>query len=440
MTKELFFISTVATCIVAATLTSCSKDESSAIENKPTECIAKYNDNLYGVEYDDYDLKACIELSESMYGGIGPAACSEVRKGNFVGRNLDWYVNRDLSAVIRVNAKGTPSDDNFYTARYASIGMVGAMPEFGIDHVKNTTEYLPVYEQLPMATGDGINENGVYIGVNVTATGETSMDPAKWKDHQWGLGAAYTNPASDKKLCVTSLVRIILDRAKSVDDAISIVKSINWYEPINFPTAGATQAFHWLICDKNTSCVLEFIDNEPVFVKTTNVNEPSLATIMTNFNNYLMKDGIIQDHGIGYERFDLLHDSYASTPETAEGMQKLMEKVWYTKSYTMSVDEPGYWATENPNPYFTAPQMYKHPEILKDERFLQVVNYNLADYNNRDSWHTLDCPVWYTTHTSVYDLTTHSLSVKLHEGIDGMKDYLTFSFDQHFPKPLSKKK
>lgn len=429
----------VAACAAAAMLTSCSKDESPAIEYKQTECLAKYNDYLYGLEYDDYDFKACTELLEERYGSIAPAACSEVRKGNFVGRNLDWYINRDLSAVIRINAKGTPSDDNFYTARYASIGMVGCMPEFGIDYVKSTTEYLPVYELLPMSTGDGINENGVYVGVNVTATGETSMDPAKWKDHQWGLGAAYTNPTSDKKLCVTSLVRVILDHATSVDDAIRIVNSINWYEPINFPIPGATQAFHWLICDKNTSCVLEFVDNTPVFVKTTNVNTPSLATIMTNFNNYLMQDGIIQDHGIGYERWDLLHDSYVYAPETAEGMQGLMEKVWYTKSYTMSIDEPGYWATENPNPYFTAPQMYKHPEILQDERYKQVVDYNVADYNNRDSWHTLDCTVWYTTHTSIYDLTTRSLSVKLHEGLDGMKEYMTFNFEQHFPRPLNKK-
>ena len=426
--------------LAAATLTSCSNSENLGAGIGQDNCVTKYNDYLYGLEYDDYDFKACVEMSEKIYGGMAPAGCSEVRKGNFVGRNLDWYINRDLSAVIRINAKGTPSDDNFYTARYASIGMVGCTPEFGLDYVKSTSEYLPVYDILPVSTGDGINEKGVYVGVNVTATGETSMDPAKWKDQQWGLGAAYTNPASDKKICVTSLVRVILDHATSVDDAIRIVKSINWYEPVNFPTPGATQAFHWLICDKNTSCVLEFVDNQPVFVKTNNVSTPSLATIMTNFNNYLMQDGIIQDHGIGYERFDLLSDNYASTPETANGMQRLMEKVWYTKSYTMTLDEPGYWATENPNEYFTAPQMYNHPEILKDKRYQQVVDYNVADYNNRDNWHTPGCTVWYTTYTSIYNIATRSMSVKLHEGLDGMKEYLNFNFDQHFSKPLNKKK
>lgn len=439
MKKENHIIFAIASCIAAAIFLSCSGDETSSAAGKSTQCMEKFNNYLYGLEYDDYDFKAGVELFEQRYGSISPAGCSEVRKGNFVGRNLDWYINCDLSAVIRINAKGTPSDDNFYTARYASIGMVGCTPEFGIGEVSNTTDYQPIYELLPMATTDGINEKGVYVGVNVTATGETSMDSTKWRDHQWGLGAAFTNPASDKKLCVTHLVRTILDHASSVEDAKRIVKSINWYEPINFPSQGASQAFHWLISDKNTSYILEFIDNEPVFVQTNEVNNPSLATIMTNFNNYLMQNGIIQDHGIGYERFDLLKDSYANTPESVEGMQGLMEKVWYTKSYTMGLDEPGYWATENPNPYFTASQMYMHPEVLEDERYQQVVNNNVADYNNRALWHTPECVVWYTTHTSIYDLTTRSLTVKLHEGIDGMKDYLTFAFDSSFPKPLAKK-
>ena len=84
--------------------------------------------------------------------------------------------------------------------------------------------------------------------------------------------------------------------------------------------------------------------------------------------------------------------------------------------------------------------MYNHPEILKDKRFQQVVDYNVADYNNRDNWHTPGCTVWYTTYTSIYNIATRSLSVKLHEGLDGMKEYLNFNFDQHFSKPLNKKK
>ncbi len=426
-------------CLVAAVITSSLLASCASKPGDKEGCLEQFNDYLYGVEYDDYDFKAGVEIFEKRYGSIAPAACSEVRKGNFVGRNLDWYINSDLSAVIRVNAKGTPSDDNFYTARYASIGMVGCMPEFGTDKVSNTTDYLPIYELLPMATSDGINEKGVYIGVNVTATGETSMDTTKWKDHQWGLGAAFTNPESDKNLCVTYLVRTILDHASSVEDAIRIVKSINWYEPVNFPHQGETQSFHWLISDKTTSCILEFIDNAPVFVQTNDVNTPSLATIMTNFNNYLMQKGIIQDHGIGYERWDLLNSCYASTPETVEGMQGLMEKVWYSKSYTMSLDEPNYWTTENPNEYFTASQMYKHPEVLKDEKYKEVVSNNLAIFNDRAKWHTPECGAWYSTHTSIYDLTTRSLTVKLHEGFDGMNDYMTFDFDSTFPKPLIKK-
>lgn len=433
-------ISAFAIVLYAVTITaffSCSDDDSGN-KKEQTDCLQKINDYLYAIEYDDYDFVAGVKRYEQLYEPTA-AGCSQVRKGSIVGRNLDWYINGDLSAIIHMNRKGDPSVDDFFTSRYASIGIVATFPDFGIDKITNTTDYNPIYERLPFTTSDGLNENGVYIGVNVTATGETSMDRSKWKYNEWGLGAAHTNTDSDKKLCVTYLVRVILDHAKSVDDAIRIVKSINWYEPKNFPKQGDSQAFHWFIADKHTNCILEFIDNEPVFVKTNDVKTASLATIMTNFNNYLWKNGIIQDHGSGYERFDLLRDNYANTPETVEGMERLMEKVWYTKSYTMKLTDPNYWATENPNEFFTAQQMYKHPEILKDERYVKIVEDNFAAYNDRSKWHTPKCTVWYTTHTSVYDIESKTLTVKLHEGLDGMKDYVTVKFSDHFPKPLAKR-
>lgn len=430
--KKMFGIAMCA--ITTASLVSCNNKG-----NDPEqECLKKINDYLYAVEYEDYDFMAGVKRYEDKF-GIATPGCTEVRKGQFVGRNLDWYINCDLAAIIRVDRKGNPETDDFNTSRYASIGMVGCMSPFSTEAVKNTTDYLSAYEFLPFSTCDGINENGVYIGSNVTATGETSMDPNNWKYNEYGVGADYTNKSSDKKFCVTYLVRVILDHAKSVEDAIRIVNSISWYEPKNFPKQGETQAFHWLLADKYTNCVLEFIDNKPVFVITTDLKTPSFATIMTNFNNYLWERGITQDHGIGYERFDLMMANYNDVPETAEGMETLMEKVWYTKSYTMNMDEPGFWTTEFTNDYYTAPEMYQHPEVLKDENFRKVVEKSIADYNDKSKWHTPTCGVWYTTHTSIYDLDSLSLRVKLHEGLDGMKSYYAVKFNDRFPNPLAKR-
>lgn len=425
-------------CAMTATMfASCSNGDQGS-QDEPKECIKKINNYLYAMEYEDYDFVDGVKWYEEKF-GIAAPGCSEVRKGNFVGRNLDWNINTDLAAIIRVDRKGNPDTDDFFTSRYASIGMVATAPSFGIDKITNTTDYHPIYERLPFTTSDGINENGVYVGVNVTATGETSMDRSKWNHDRWGVGAANTNPLSDKRFCVSYLTRVILDHAKSVEDAISIVKSISWYEPVNFPKEGATQAFHWFIADKTTNCVLEFVDNEPVVVKTNDVRNPSLATIMTNFNNYLWDKGIIQDHGMGYERYDLLADNYFLIDETAEDMEQLMEKVWYTKAYTMKFDEPYYWATDHVTDFFTAEKVYKHPEVLKDERFRESVEKECAIFNDRSKWHTPKCEAWYTTHTSVYDIEHKTLRVKLHEGLDGMQDYYPATIDDKFPNPLANK-
>lgn len=51
---------------------------------------------LYGVEYDDYDFQsgiAYLDKFKPVYAG-----CSETGKGDFVGRNLDWFINNDASA------------------------------------------------------------------------------------------------------------------------------------------------------------------------------------------------------------------------------------------------------------------------------------------------------------------------------------------------------
>lgn len=419
-------------------LISCSKGDV-----EPAARLVKFHDYLYGAEYDDYDFETAKNYIDENYYIPQRIGCSQVRKGNFVGRNLDYYINSDLNVVLRINRNGEPekatvSDTNaFFTSRYASVSIMGCAPDLTTEVVRNTTDYLPVYELLPITTLDGINENGVYAALNMDATGETSMDRSKWNPGYFGVGAAFTNPSSKLTFCTYILVRVVLDHAKSVDDAISIVESINWYDPLSF-AEGMSQSFHWLIADAKTNCILEFIDNKPVFIKTSNVSSPSLATIMTNFTNSLWQKDIIQNYGTGYERYDILAARYPDTPCTYEGMQDLMEYVWSSKCYTLAIDDPDFLATDQADEFFTAAELYKNPEVLKDPLFQQIYESYQDDYYDRSTWYTPDCDVWITTHTSIYNLDTRTLKVKINEGLDGMKDYLTFDMNSHFPKPLDK--
>lgn len=390
-------------------------------------CNTMINDYLFGVEYDDYDFDACKEFFDSLY--IPSGACSEVRRGRFVGRNLDWYINRNASAVIKVNH----TEDHF-----ASIGVVGCFPQFDVE-LARSGEYDRVYEYLPFKTEDGVNERGVYVGVNVVPTGETSFDESTWRPHEYGLGAAHTNPSASLTCTVNYLPRIILDKAGSVEEAIKLIESIDWTEPVNYPHDGETQSFHWLICDSDRSVVLEFMDNKPHFTEAVSVSEPGFGTIMTNFTNCLREKGIMQINGIGYERYDILYDHYGTYPESFEGMQKLMEMVWFSKYYTIPVDSPDFWLSECADDDLPAYDIYKNYEILKDPYIHSMIEDSVDIFKDKSLWYTDDTPLWFSTHTSVYDIKSRNLHLLVHEGLDGMDEFYEASLKKsHFAKPLKK--
>lgn len=392
----------------------------------PTIVNAAIADYLYAIEYDDYDLEANIKYYNEQLMPAYPA-CSEVRKGNFVGRNLDWYINNDAAAIIKMNHTDS---------HYASIGMVGCCPDFS-NALAKSGEYDDIYKYLPCKTVDGVNEKGLYIGVNVMPTGETSFDSSTWEPHAYGHGAAHTNPSSDMHYCVNYLVRIVLDRAGSVEEAKQVIGSIDWCEPVNFPAEGYSQAFHWLICDAEHSAVLEFMDNKAVYTAAPSINEPSLGNIMTNFTNCLMEKGMIQECGSGLERWDILNDNYASTPETFDGMQELMKKVWYSQTYTIDPSSRDFWFTEWCDAGYSSAYLYKNYDLCENAEFCDMARKYQSTFNNPAYWHVDDSPLWYTTHTSVYDIKSKILSVMVHEGRDGQTLSYQASLDgSEFPKPL----
>ena len=203
--------------LAALLLASCAGEKSSLTPTlKDNGCNTQICDYLYAIEYDDYDFAAGVEALQAF---MPQAACSEVRKGQFVGRNLDWYINHDASAVIKVNAA---------EGRHASLGVVGCMPQFS-NEVAASGAWNDVYNVLPLFTVDGVNDQGLYIGVNVMPTGETSCDSTHWETGKWGHGAAFTRPEAQETYCVTYLVRVVLDRAGSVAEAKALLDSINWY-------------------------------------------------------------------------------------------------------------------------------------------------------------------------------------------------------------------
>lgn len=424
MKKSLRFSILIALVLSCGLAVSCDRRDPEEPQRYNTE-IANY---LYGIEYDDYDFDACKKYFDDKFINSG-AACSEVRRGNFIGRNLDWYINKNASAIIKMNHNDK---------HYASIGIVGCHSDFTNDLAKSG-KYDDVYKYLPFKTEDGINEHGLYVGINVMPTGETSFDKSTWKTGEYGHSAAHTNPSAEMTCAVNYLPRILLDNAKNVEEAKEIIASINWTDPVNYPHKDETQSFHWLICDPTHSVVLEFIDNKAHYTEAESVTEPGFGTIMTNFTNCLWKAGIMQTSGIGYERYDVLkagYKDYAKYPDSMEGMQELMKQAWFTKTYTTSVDSKDYWLTENACEDIPAEDLYQKYELAQDPTMRAVFLAKTVLFYELSLWYVEDTPLWFSTHTSVYDISERKLHVMVHEGLDGMRDFYEASLSSSFVKPL----
>lgn len=376
----------------------------------------RHSDYLYEAWVEDYVLDSLVAHHTPTSLAVG---CSQVRKGEFVGRNLDWYVNREVTVLVHVRAG---------EGRYASLGVASCSPDFTVDNISQG-EIDDKLQFLPLCVVDGVNEKGVYVGVNNVPTGETSFDSTLWNYPMSGLGAVLTNPQSEKTYADFYVVRYVLDRAASVREAIELLREINWFEPEKVPHSGKTQSLHWLIADERETAVVEFIDNQLHYIISDVPNEASFATLMTNFNNVLRKEGMMQYHACGYERFDILHANYAHLAHTRAAMQELMKKVWYSQVYTQSVDSPSfffseYYGASSPiNRDYTSLDLYQSHSIRQDSFFRQIVEEAGRNFVDTSLWHCENSPLWYTNHTVVYDLCKKDLTILLHEGLDGMKEW-----------------
>lgn len=77
--------------------------------------------------------------------------------------------------------------------------------------------------------------------------------------------------------------------------------------------------------------------------------------------------------------------------------------------------------------------------MLRRQEGAELVSENKADFDNLDNWYTTESDIWYSTHTSVYKISSRELSLFLHEGFDGQTETHPFSLlDTHFEKPLEK--
>lgn len=359
----------LSSCEYVDFLSDCSRknistSDSTFIENINLKKIDTY---LYEATFENYDLNEGEAMFDSITIPFG--ACTSVRNGNFIGRNLDWIYDESVSFVVHTPAKN---------GKHATLGIAGIIPYLNKFNTNYGT-YDFNYKLIPFAMMDGINDAGVTANINVQPLGDRGLTTG-------------TNPGKERMNTVLA-VRYILDYAGSVDEAIQLLgeKDLHYTDIIGSPLE-----VHIMITDPHSTAIVEFVDNKMVVVRD--------SVIMTN---YFVSQGITP-HAQGVERAEVMRENYAMG-STKEGMQNLMKKVFYTKLYDLKTSPRWY------SDMYDGSTADGRPDLTWDTDQKTVKKYYLLDVAKFKLRTRLSFNSYHTVHSSVYDNQNKTLDVTVQE-------------------------
>ena len=261
--------------------------------------VKQLGEGMYTVNYrHDYQLDKALELGIDDERSLLKFICDEMYFGYQVDSNIEKYA---CSAFVTKTPDGKylggrsfglggtdtlcvythPSDG------YASISTVSTdMLNVGADNAYPTTslEGRAALLATPYIAVDGMNEKSLFTALLDLSMGETHME------------------TGNCDLTVTMAVRLLIDRAATVDEAIELLRNYDIHTG-----HGWTQ--HLFVGDASgDGAVIEWHKGQMKVVK---------SPICTNFR---LSSKLAQDDPTGMcERFDILHDTLEKHPENTPG-------------------------------------------------------------------------------------------------------------------------
>lgn len=341
----------------------------------------------YLYEYDDTYTSYTDPSDMSLI----PGGCSSFKLGDKMGRNLDWYYNDQVDFIINCSRPGCRK----------SIG-IASHPKITKSSLE-AGEYIKYFEVLPWYTQDGINEDGLYASINVVPD-----------DIPGGL-TDYTPDGYEDSIDVLQIVRYILDYCTSVEDACDKLSRIQ----IRYNRAVAEKGYgiHAMVADEYICLVLEVVNGELKIIESnkstnfwlygTTLNDKA-GRVYTNAdvpNNLPTRDNGITPLGSGLERWNIIAGYEGDDP------RELLNILAYTHTYTNTSD---IWYSE----LVYAPRNVTVDTPVDSEEMKYMLDVVHSQYESRSR----DNPVtWHTTHSSVYDLKSITLSIVSQE--DSSKEF-----------------
>ena len=261
--------------------------------------VKQLGEGMYTVNYrHDYQLDKALESGIDDERSLLKFICDEMYFGYQVDSNIEKYA---CSAFVTKTPDGKylggrsfglggtdtlcvythPSDG------YASISTVSTdMLNVGADNAYPTTslEGRAALLATPYIAVDGMNEKSLFTALLDLSMGETHME------------------TGNRDLTVTMAVRLLIDRAATVDEAIELLRNYDIHTG-----HGWTQ--HLFVGDASgDGAVIEWHKGQMKVVK---------SPICTNFR---LSSKLAQDDPTGMcERFDILHDTLEKHPENTPG-------------------------------------------------------------------------------------------------------------------------
>lgn len=270
--------------------------------------VKQLGEGMYTVNYrHDYQLDKALESGIDDERSLLKFICDEMYFGYQVDANLEKYAcsafvtktpdekylggrSFGLGGTDTLCVYTHPSDG------YASISTVSTdMLNVGANNAYPTTslEGRAALLAAPYIAVDGMNEKGLFTALLDLSMGETHME------------------TGNRDLTVTMAVRLLIDRAATVDEAIELLRNYDIHTG-----HGWTQ--HLFVGDASgDGAVIEWHKGQMKVVK---------SPICTNFR---LSSKLTQDDPTGMcERFDILHDTLEKHPEnTPDDAMDMLEAV-----------------------------------------------------------------------------------------------------------------
>lgn len=367
------------------------REELDKLTPKAFDTVSKISDFLYEAKYKESDYDYAYDFMEERYKEVlTPFACSAVYKDGMFGKNFDWLYNWCVDFIVHSEGSG-----------YKSVGTAGSISTLTKQFMEEGI-YDEIFKIVPFVINEGINERGLFVGINVVPSGDTRGG------QPFSTPTTGTNPQlTSRPMCSIMLPKYLLDTCGTADEAVTLVsEGINVYCP---HTENLDEEMHLFVGDANKQYIVEFINNTTVVIDVTD-NYPWMTNYYRAGAEFDYDGKVVwqslTDHATGTTRSDIIAENYDSIEDITDMQDLMFNKLKFTNAYELSwLDE----FTGNYETYgdLTIGDAYEHPEKF-DALMLRVRElYRNRDRNNPITWHT--------EHSCVYDVPNKKLSVMVQE-------------------------